>query len=80
MARELASGQRVTVKVVQQDDLVVVDQASRERRSDEARAAREHNALTVKRHAASLVFGLAALPRSRRAKSKPGCGRRSCSY
>jgi hypothetical protein len=61
VAAELASGERVPVKIVEEDDLVVVDEPARERGSDETGAASEHNALTVKRHAASVVVLLVAL-------------------
>jgi hypothetical protein len=61
MAAQVASCERIAVEVVENDELVFVDQSARKRGSDETGAASEHNALTVKRHAASLVVGLGLL-------------------
>jgi hypothetical protein len=41
---ELCPGERVAVEVVEGDDRVPVDELARERRADEARAARDQHA------------------------------------
>ena len=52
---ELRAGERVPVEIVEEDDLVVVGEPPRERRADEARAARDHDPLSGQSHAASLA-------------------------
>jgi hypothetical protein len=49
------------VKIVVDDDLVDVDEPPRQRRPDEAGAARQQDSLALKRHGASLVLLLALL-------------------
>ena len=51
------AAERVAVQVVHCDDLVLVDEPTRERRADEARAARDDDALPGQSHAASLRPG-----------------------
>ena len=48
---EARAAERVAVEVVDGDDLVVVDEPPRERRPDEARAARDDDALSAQGHA-----------------------------
>ena len=57
MLDELGSRQRIAVKIVERDDLVVVDQPPRERRPDEAGAAGDEDAFASQSHAASLSAG-----------------------
>src|SRR3970040_1482637 len=63
---------RVPVEVVERDDLVLVHEPPRKRRADEARPTRDDDPLAAQGHAASLVRLQRMLPRSCRAKSKPG--------
>ena len=51
MVPERRAAERVAVQVVDRDDLVLVDEAPRERRADEARAARDDDPLTRQSHA-----------------------------
>ena len=51
MVHERRATERVAVQVVDRDDLVLVDEAPRERRADEARAARHDDALSRQSHA-----------------------------
>ncbi len=54
MLGEGRAAERVAVEVVERDDLVLVDEPARERRADEAGAARDDDALSAQSHAASL--------------------------
>src|SRR5262249_19731593 len=54
MLRKARPAERVPVEIVDRDDLVVVDEPAGERRANEARAARDHDALSAQSHAASL--------------------------
>ncbi len=51
MLGERGAAERVAVEVVDGDDLVLVDEPPRECRPDEARAARDHDALSRQSHA-----------------------------
>jgi hypothetical protein len=51
---EVGAAERVAVEVVDGDDLVVVDEATGQRRADEARAAGDQDPLAGERHAGSL--------------------------
>ena len=55
MLGERSAAERVAVEVVDGDDLVVVDEPSREGRADEPRTARDDDALPGQCHAASLL-------------------------
>jgi hypothetical protein len=59
---ELGRRERIAVEVVERDDLVLVHEALRERRADEARAARDQDAFAAQGHATSLVGGQQAFP------------------
>ena len=48
--RQLAPGHRIAVQIVERDHLVVLDEASRQRRADEARPAGQEDALSGQRH------------------------------
>ena len=50
MVGEIGRRERVAVEVVERDDLVVVDERAGERRRDEARAARDEDALPLQSH------------------------------
>ena len=56
MLREGGAAQRVAVEVVESDHLVVVDEARRERRADEAGAAGDEDPLALQWHRASLAI------------------------
>ena len=58
--REVRAAERVAVEVVVGDDLVVVDEPPRERRADEAGAARDQDPLAAQSHAPSVVTARAA--------------------
>jgi hypothetical protein len=51
---ERRAGERVAMQVVHRDDLVRVHEPARERRADEAGAARDEDPLAAQSHAASL--------------------------
>ena len=63
---ELGARQRVAVKVVERDDLVLVDESPSQRRADEAGAARDQHALPLQWHA-GIVDGRVVAP-------APACG------
>ena len=54
---KLAAGHGVSVQVVQGDDLVVLDQATGERRADKARSAGQKDAFARQRHGGECIGG-----------------------
>src|SRR6185503_18497305 len=58
----LAARHRVAVEVVERDDLVVLDEASRQRRADEARPAGQEDAFPGQRHGGESSGGVQAKP------------------